>query len=122
MKIDRLVSAVLEFEKGTSTFTCSTQLIDHKRVNILGTHGRIEMVTPFVPSPENESKIMHQVGSQMKEIIFEPCNQYTIQGDLFSEAILNDSDVPTPIEDGVANMKVIDKIIESNKRGIWIKI
>jgi predicted dehydrogenase len=122
MKTDRLVSAVLEFEKGTSTFTCSTQLIDHSCVDIFGTHGRIEMATPFLPSFESTSKIMHQVGSQMKEIIFEPCNQYTIQGDLFSQAILNDSNVPTSIEDGVANMKVIDKIIESYKKGTWIRI
>ncbi len=122
MEIDRLVSAVLEFESGTSTFTCSTQLIPHRRVDILGSNGKIEMPMPFVPSPESKSKIIHQVGSQTKEFVFEKCNQYTIQGDLFSKAILNNLPVPTPIEDGVANMKVIDKIIESYKRGTWVKI
>jgi len=122
MKIDRLVSAVLEFESGTSTFTCSTQMVAHSRVEICGTKGKIEMPTPFVPSPESTSKIIHQVGSQTKEIVSEKCNQYTIQGDLFSKAILNDSTVPTPIEDGISNMKVIDKIIESHKKGTWIKI
>ena len=30
MKIDRLVSAILDFEDGTSTFTCSTQLADRE--------------------------------------------------------------------------------------------
>lgn len=122
MKTDRLTSAVLEFEKGTSTFTCSTQLIDHRRVELFGTGGRIEMVTPFVPSPETTAKIIHQAGSKTKEIVINPCNQYTIQGDQFSLAILNDSEVPTPIEDAVANMKVIDKIMESHKKGIWVKI
>ncbi len=122
MKIDRLVSAILEFENGTSTFTCSTQLIPHTRVDIFGTKGKIEMPMPFVPSPESTSKIIHQVGPQTKEFVFEMCNQYTIQGDLFSKAILDDSKVPTPIEDGVANMKVIDKIFESYKNGTWVKI
>ena len=80
------------------------------------------MVTPFVPSPESIAKIIHQTGSRTKEIFFDPCDQYTIQGDLFSQVILNDSNVPTPIEDGAANMKVIDKVMESHKRGIWVKI
>lgn len=122
MKIDRLVSAVLEFESGTSTFTCSTQMVAHSRVEICGTKGKIEMPTPFVPSPESKSKIMQQVGPRTKEIVFKACNQYTIQGDLFSKAILSDLNVPTHIEDGIANMKVIDKIIESHKKGTWIKI
>jgi predicted dehydrogenase len=122
MKTDRLTSAVLEFEKGTSTFTCSTQLIDHRHVELFGTGGRIEMVTPFVPSPETRAKIIHQAGSKTNEILFDPCNQYTIQGDQFSLAVLNDSEVPTPIEDTVANMKVIDKIMESHRKGIWVKV
>lgn len=122
MKIDRLVSAVLEFENGTSTFTCSTQLMAYSRVDIFGTKGQIGMPTPFVPSSESTSKIIHQVGSGAKEFVFETCNQYTIQGDSFSQAILDDSKAPTPIEDGVANMKVIDKIIESYKKGTWVKI
>ncbi len=48
------------------------------------------------------------------------CDQYTIQGDLFSKAILNDTDVPTPLEDAVANMKVIDALVESAKIRSWI--
>jgi predicted dehydrogenase len=122
MRIDRLASAVLEFENGTSTFTCSTQLMAYSRVDIFGTKGKIEMPTPFVPSHESPGKIVHQVESQTKEIVFETCNQYTIQGDSFSKAILDESKVPTPIEDAVANMKVIDKIFESHKKRTWINI
>jgi predicted dehydrogenase len=122
LKVDRLVSAILEFEEGTSTFTCSTQLIEHQYAKIFGTHGRIEIETPFTPSPDHPSKIIQHIGSNKQEIVFEACNQYTIQGDLFSQAILNDTQVPTPIEDGVANMKVIDRIIESSNKSIWVKV
>jgi len=122
MEIDRLASGVLEFETGTATFTCSTQLIPCQHVLILGTHGRIEMEIPFTPSPEIDTKIKYQVESDTKTVHFDPCNQYTIQGDLFSEAVLNDLDVPTPIEDAVANMKVIDKIKESDQKRVWIQI
>jgi predicted dehydrogenase len=52
-------------------------------------------------------------------MVLDVCNQYTIQGDLFSQAVLNDTDVPTPLEDAVANMKVIEALIQSAKSGTW---
>jgi predicted dehydrogenase len=61
-----------------------------------------------------------QTQDQTEEISFPICDQYTIQGDLFSKAILNDTDVPTPLEDAVANMKVIDALVESAKIRSWI--
>jgi len=38
------------------------------------------------------------------------CDQYTIQGDLFSRAILEDGEVPVPLEDSVKTMAVIDAV------------
>jgi predicted dehydrogenase len=122
LRVDRLASGVLEFEKGTSTFTCSTQLTNHQRVYVFGTRGRIEIETPFTPSPDQSPKIRLQNGPKLKETVCEACDQYTIQGDLFSRAILNDTSVPTPLEDGVANMKVIDGIIMSSKSNAWITV
>lgn len=115
MKIDRLVSGVLEFEKGTSTFTCSTQINFYAKVEILGSHGRIEIEKPFTPEADKTSRVIFHNRSEVKEFIFEPVNQYTLQGDLFSLAILNNTDVPTPFEDAVANMKVIEGVINNSK-------
>ncbi len=122
MKIDRLASGVLEFNNGTATFTCSTQLTNHQRVSIYGTLGSLEIANPFTPQPDESCKIILQAGPERKEIVVEACDQYTIQGDLFSQAILNDASVPTPLEDGVANMRVIDGIIRSHKSGAWVKV
>ena len=122
LKVDRLVSAILEFESGTSTVTCSTQLADHQYAKIFGTHGRIEIERPFTPFPDHPSKIILYLEQNRQEVIFEVCNQYTIQGDLFSLAIINDTPVPTPIADGVANMRVIDRIIESSNTHAWVKV
>ncbi len=120
-KVDRLTSGILEFSKGTSTFTCSTQLTPYQRVNIFGTKGRIEIEIPFNAPPDRPCKIWHQFETETKEIVFDICDQYTIQGDLFSLAVLNDTEVPTPLEDAVANMNVIEATIESAKRGTWIR-
>jgi len=53
----------------------------------------------------------YQRGSEIEEIVLDVCDQYTIQGDLFSQAVLDDTEVPTPIEDAVANMRVIEALI-----------
>lgn len=121
MKIDRLASGVLEFEKGSATFTCSTQLTNHQRVSIYGKLGSLEIANPFTPQPDESCKIIHQEGSARKEIVVDASDQYTIQGDLFSQAILNGTSVPTPLADGVANMRVIDRIIRSHKTGVWVE-
>jgi predicted dehydrogenase len=120
LNTDRLASAIMDFGRGTSTFTCSTQLEPYQRVNIFGTTGRIEIEIPFNAPPDQPCKIWYQHGNEIEEILFDICNQYTIQGDLFSQAVLNNTSVPTPIEDAVANMKVIEAIILSAKSGTWI--
>ncbi|MCJ7813070.1 Gfo/Idh/MocA family oxidoreductase [bacterium] len=121
-KIDRLASGILDFGKGTSSFTCATQLMAHQRVHIFGTKGKIEIEIPFNAPSDKPCKLFVQTGNNTEEIIFDVANQYTIQGDLFSQAILNHTDVPTPLEDGVANMKVIDGIIKSSQSGMWFPL
>jgi predicted dehydrogenase len=119
-KIDRLTSGILDFGRGTSTFTCSTQLTPYQRVNIFGTEGRVEIEIPFNAPPDRPCKMWHQRGIEIDEIVLDICDQYTIQGDLFSQAVLNDTDVPTPLEDAVANMKVIEALVRSAQSGTWI--
>ena len=50
---------------------------------------------------------------------FPVCDQYTLQGDAFSKAVLEGGEVPVPIEDAIANMAVIDAIFASGKSGMW---
>ncbi len=120
LKIDRLASAILDFGRGTSTFTCATQLVPYQRVNIFGTTGRVEIEIPFNAPANQPCKIWYQHGDETEEIQIEACNQYTLQGDAFSQAVLNNTDVPTPIEDAVANMKVIEAVFQSAKTATWV--
>ena len=118
-KTDRLASGVLDFGRGTSTFTCATQLTPYQRVNIFGTEGRVEIEIPFNAPPDRPCKMWHQRGSEVHEIVLDVCDQYTIQGDLFSQAVLDDTPVPTPLEDAVANMKVIEALVQSARSRTW---
>jgi predicted dehydrogenase len=117
---DRLASGILDFDRGTSTFTCSTQLTPYQRVNIFGLEGRVEIEIPFNAPPDRPCKMWHQRGEEIEEIVLGICDQYTIQGNLFSQAILEDSKVPTPLEDAVANMEVIEALFRSAELGTWV--
>jgi len=111
-RIDRLTSAVLEFPSGHCVFTCSTQLVPYQRVQVLGTKGRVEVEIPFNAPPDRPTRIF--VDSAIEE--FPICDQYTIQGDLFSAAIRKGGEVPTPLEDSVRNMEVIDSLSSASLR------
>lgn len=121
-KTDRVASGILDFGRGTATFTCSTQLARYQRVNIFGGAGRIEIEIPFTPSPDRVCRMWHETSAGVEEITFDICDQYTIQGDLFSLAVINDTPAPTPLEDAVANMKVIGAIVESGRSGKWVEL
>ena len=119
---DRISSGVMEFSRGTSTFTCSTQMVPYQRINAFGTTGRVEIEIPFNAPPDKPCKMWHQQGGDVEEIAFDICDQYTIQGDLFAEAVLDNGAVPTPIEDAVQNMKVIEAIVASADSKSWVEL
>jgi predicted dehydrogenase len=124
MHTDRLTSAILEFPGGHSIFTCSTQLIPFQRIHFLGTRGRIEIEIPVNAPPDRPTRIFIDStgdlsGSGIATETFPPCDQYTLQGDAFSKAILEDTQVPVSLEDGIANMAVIDAVFASAISGKW---
>jgi predicted dehydrogenase len=119
---DILTSGILDFEKGQATFTCSTQMSAYQRVQIFGTEGRIELEIPF-NAPEYEStRIYYQTSAGIETITLPTCHQYQVQGDLFSKAILDGTPLPTPPEDAIANMQVIDALFRSEQSGNWESI
>ena len=124
-KVDRLALGLLDFGKHTSNFTCSTQLVPYQRVNIFATSGRVEIAIPFNAPPDRPCKMWVQHGDDfedLEEITFDVCDQYTIQGDLFVRAILQDQPVPTPIEDAIANMRVIEALFASARERAWVTL
>ena len=124
MGTDRLTSALMEFPGGQSLFTCSTQLVPHQRVQVLGTTGRIEIEIPVNAPPDRPTRIFVDTtgelyGSGIRVEEFSVCDQYTIQGDAFSRAVLEGTEVPTPLEDALGNMNVIDTIVRAAASGRW---
>ncbi|HEX4772398.1 MAG TPA: Gfo/Idh/MocA family oxidoreductase [Bryobacteraceae bacterium] len=124
MGTDRLSSAMLDFAPGQAVFTCSTQLAPFQRMRILGTRAHIDIEIPYNIPPDQPSRIFIDGGSQLggrsaRVEEFPTANQYTIQGDLFAKAILEDSTVPVPLENALGNMAVIEAIFRSAESGGW---
>jgi predicted dehydrogenase len=124
-KTDRLTSAILEFPSAQSVFTCSTQIVNYQRMQFFGDTGRIEIEIPFNAPPDKPTRIFVDDGKELyanaSAVIesFPICNQFTIQADLFSTAIRNNTEVPNPLEDAICNMAVIDALFRSAHSGKW---
>jgi predicted dehydrogenase len=119
---DRLDSAILQFKEGTATFTCATQLDPYQRVTIHGTSGSIEVEIPFNAPTDRPCRLFYRHDSELEEILLDVCNQYALQADAFAEAILWNQPVPVPLDDAVANMKVIEAAFTSAHSESWVAV
>jgi predicted dehydrogenase len=121
---DRLTSALLDFPAGHAIFTCSTQLVPYQRVHFFGTKGRIEIEIPFNAPTDRPTRLFIDdgrdfFGSGIATETFPTADQYTLQGDAFSRAILEGTPIPVTLEEGIANMAVIEAIFQSAESGEW---
>ena len=108
--IDRLTSGLLTFPSGHAIFTSGTQQLRFQQVHLLCTDGRIEMELPFNTLPDAVSRMHVITATEQRTEEFGPCDQYTLQGDDFARAILDNTAVPVPLEDALLNMQTIDRV------------
>lgn len=114
-EVDIHASGVMEFDQGRSVFYSSIQLMENQEAKLLGTEGMIEFEIPFNP-PHDKSVSISLVKEDSRErISFDPCNQYGLQTDAFSRAILENTKVPYSLDDAVKNMRIIQLIRESDQ-------
>ncbi|PPR21284.1 MAG: 1,5-anhydro-D-fructose reductase [Alphaproteobacteria bacterium MarineAlpha10_Bin2] len=122
--VDCLVSAILDFPAGQAGFTCSTELAVQQHMAFFGSHGRIELSDPFAQAPDRVARIL--IGGDrgiwdpaVEEYeTFEPLNMYVNQAEEFSAAVRGGK-LEIPLEDGLANMRILDALFRSGKSGAW---
>ena len=124
-KTDRLTSAILEFPTGQSAFTVSTQMVYYQKMQFFGEAGRIDVEIPFNAPTDKPTRIFIDDGKDLyagaSAVVetFPICNQFTIQADLFSTAIRDNTEVPNPLEDSICNAAVIEALFRSADTGKW---
>jgi predicted dehydrogenase len=125
MRIDRLSSMLLDFGTGHALGMCSTQLVAYQQMQVFGTLGRLQVDMPFNTPPGEPCRILTDDGTDLAGgggigfLEVDACDQYTIQADMFSRAILEATPAPYPLEDSVRNMRVIEAVFRAADSGCW---
>ncbi|HET9853034.1 MAG TPA: Gfo/Idh/MocA family oxidoreductase [Candidatus Limnocylindrales bacterium] len=122
-EVDVLTSALLVFPGGgTATFTCSTRSETDQRVHIYGTEGHLSVGIPFNIPPDRPTEVFLTHGGEppvapaVERFTFETADPYGVEADAFADAVLDGAPLPTPPEDAVANMRVIEQVFEAAAR------
>ena len=83
----------------------------------------MEVEIPFNSPNDRPTRIFVSEGANafavVETIEFPPCDQYAIQGDLFSRAVREGTETPLPLEDSIKNMAAIEAIFRSADSGRW---
>jgi predicted dehydrogenase len=92
----------------------------------LGTKGRIEIEIPFNAPNDRPCRIFIDdgrdlMGGGITVETFPVCDQYTIQGDVFSKAVRERGQAPVPLTDAIKNMAVIEAVFRAAGSGVWEK-
>ncbi|MCG7394715.1 Gfo/Idh/MocA family oxidoreductase [Microvirga sp. ACRRW] len=125
LRIDRTTSALMDFGAGRQvTFTVSTQLVPHQRVQIFGTKGRIEIEIPFNAPPDQPTRIFLDEGAvpgsrSARAIEFPAIDQYQLQGEAFSRIVRGAEPPGDDLDDALANMRILDALRRSTKSLTW---
>ena len=121
--VDVLTSAILDFEGGIATFSCSTRTETDQRVDIYGTTGRISIEIPFNIPPDRPTRVFLTAGGDppvapdRQVVEFPTADPYGVEFERFATAVLDGGPTPVPPEDAVANLRVIESIFEAADRG-----
>jgi len=123
--IDRLTTGIVDFGQGRRLdFTVSTQSVDHQRVDIVGTKGRLEVPIPFNAPQGKATRLYLDKGQKLggagaKSIPIRAADQYRLQGEAFSRAVRGIEPLAYGIEDSIRQMRVLDALFRSTETGRW---
>jgi predicted dehydrogenase len=113
---DVLTSAILEFDGGIASFTCSTRTETDQRVHVYGDAGRISIGIPFNIPPDRPTTISLTSGGDppvapaTEVMTFDTKDPYAAEVEAFSSAIIDGGPTPVAPQDAVANLRVIESI------------
>ncbi|AHM59047.1 oxidoreductase domain-containing protein [Flammeovirgaceae bacterium 311] len=126
MGTDIFTGVMMQFRSCTVQFGVSTQLSPYQRMHFLGDKQELEVQIPFNAPNDRSCVITLNNGDvfqdKLENLVFEQSDQYSIQAEAFSRAVLENTEVPVPLEDSLANTKVLEAIFLSAKEGRWVDI
>ncbi|WP_134698710.1 Gfo/Idh/MocA family protein [Ammoniphilus sp. YIM 78166] len=121
--VDMMASGLLEFGQGLNlTFQCGMWADFRNSLEIFGTDGYIEIPNAFLPWSGLDPSFIVSVKGERREEIAASLNTYQLQADQFARSILLDEPLPFSPWDAVANMKVLDGLLQSAREKIRVEL
>jgi len=115
--VDVTFSGILDYGDAFATFTCSMEQEPEHRVVIHGTDGWVSIADPFNCPPEVATELTigtggdhHPHASTIETVTIPAANQYGLQATALADAILEGRPSPLPIEDSIANMRLLERL------------
>ena len=121
-EVDCLLTGIMDFTDAIASFTVATKIENGQMVLVSGEKGSIQINWPFNPEPADAQTVLLRRDKKLELVELNPADQYSEMADAFALSILNNTRVPTPLTDALANMRVIDAMFESAKKQEWIAI
>ena len=121
--VDVMASAIMEFPKGSATFTCGMNMERWQTMQFFGSNKTLEVHVPFNAPNDRPNKLYINQGDildKYKEAILLPAlDQYAVHVAHFADAVLFNKEVAVPLEDTYLNTQIIEALFRSGKTGKW---
>ena len=122
--IDRLGMVMLDYGSVQCGFQYSTQLVPRQTMQFFGDRARLVVEVPFNAPNDVASRLSLYEGPGLGDVAVETieipaCDQYGVMGDAFAAAVQDGTPQPVPLENSLANMKVIDAVFRAAASGSW---
>ncbi|MDQ3930063.1 MAG: Gfo/Idh/MocA family oxidoreductase [Chloroflexota bacterium] len=120
--VDTSLVGTLEFANGVlGVIDCSFQVGTsmQQKLEVSGTGGRVKVAEPFRMGDEDTTIIVDKADKEgtVEHVSVPGGNEYQFMVEHFADAVLNDTPLSYTLEDSLANMRVLDALIESARTG-----
>lgn len=116
--VDRTVSGVLSFSFGPVTFTAGTQTVAHQTFTIFGSDACLQVPMAWTFPDDRPSGLILERGPtplerEVETVEIAPLHQWRNLVEAFARAVRLRIPAPLPLEDAIANMRVLDALARS---------
>ncbi|HET6313770.1 MAG TPA: Gfo/Idh/MocA family oxidoreductase, partial [Chloroflexia bacterium] len=125
--VDMALVGTLEFPNGVlGAMDCSFQVGTsmQQKLEVSGTGGLIQVTQPFRMGEEDTTIIIDRADKNgtIEQVRVPGGPEYQLMVEHFAGAVLTDTDLSYTLEDSLANMRVLDALIEAARTGRRVEV
>jgi xylose dehydrogenase (NAD/NADP) len=121
--VDEAMGGLLQFPGGAlASFECSFRTPYRASYEVIGEHGRIEVIAPFITNNNETLIVLHTPDDRAQTYAFPATDQYALMVEHFAECVMDRLPLRYSPSEGRAQMHVIDALYESAGTGRVVRV